>query len=205
VPDSVGDKATGLAIGAKGLTAERLELLKEAFPGVWRVGYLANMANPTASLNPRELQDAAQLIGVEVQTLDVRGPYDLTRPSMREPERIQMDGLIVLEDPLTLAHRARIVEFTEANGLLANYERREWVEAGGRVAHTVTRTMAGQGLQAVRGWLPHVDDAAYCWPSINLVLSCRCGDTRWRSRRRSGSREYWTTSRSPASPGQRER
>jgi len=35
----VGGNATSLALGARGLTAKRLEFLKEAFPGISRVGY----------------------------------------------------------------------------------------------------------------------------------------------------------------------
>jgi len=132
----VGGNATGLALGARGLTAKRLGLLTEAFPGVRRVGYLANMANPTASLNLRELQDAAQSIGVDVQTLDVRGPDDFDA-AFDAGARGNLDGLIVLDDPLTFAYRARIVEFAETNGLLADYERREWVEAGGLMAYGV--------------------------------------------------------------------
>ena len=98
----VGGNATGLAVGASGLTAKRLELLKEAFPGVQRVGYLANMANPIASFNLRQLRDAAQSIGVDVQTLDVRGPDDFDA-AFDAGARGHLDGLLVLDDPLTFA------------------------------------------------------------------------------------------------------
>jgi len=76
------------------------------------------------------------MVGMEVQTLDVRGPDDFDA-AFDAGARGHLDGLIVLDDPLTFAYRARIVEFAESNGLLANYERREWVEAGGLMAYGV--------------------------------------------------------------------
>jgi putative ABC transport system substrate-binding protein len=154
----VGGNATGLALGAKGLTAKRLRLLKEAFPGIGRVGYLANMGNPTASLNLQELQDTAQLIGVTVQTLDVRGPDDFDA-IFDAASGQHLDGLMVLDDPLTFAYRARIVEFAETNGLLANYDRREWAEAGGIMAygvnfHAVLHSAAGHVDRLLNGARP---------------------------------------------------
>jgi putative ABC transport system substrate-binding protein len=154
----VGGNATGLALGAKGLSAKRLRLLKEAFPEIGRVGYLANMGNPTASLNLRELRDTAQLIGVAVQTLDVRGPDDFDA-AFDAAARGNLDGLIVLDDPLTFAYRSRIVEFADANGLLANYDRREWVEAGGLMAygvnfHAVLHSAAGRVDRLLNGTRP---------------------------------------------------
>jgi putative ABC transport system substrate-binding protein len=73
--------------------------------------------------------------------------------------RGHLDGLIVLDDPLTFAYRARIVEFAEANGISANYERREWVEAGGLMAygvnfHDVLHRAAGHVDRLLNGARP---------------------------------------------------
>ena len=154
----IGGNATGLALGAQGLTAKRLRLLKETSPGISRVGYFANMANATAPPNLRELQDAAQLVGVDVQTLDVRGPDDFDA-AFDAGANGHLDGLIVLDDPLTFAYRARIVEFAANNGLMANYERREWVDAGGLMAygvnfHDVLHRAAGHVDRLLKGARP---------------------------------------------------
>jgi ABC-type uncharacterized transport system substrate-binding protein len=115
----VGGNVTGLAMGASGLPAKRLELLKSAFPWVSRVGYLANMGNAVTPLILREVQDTAQQIGVQIQTLEVRGPDDFDG-AFDTGTNAQLDALIVLDDPMTFANRARIVDFAANNGLVAN-------------------------------------------------------------------------------------
>jgi len=46
-----------------------------------------------------------------------------------------LEGLIRVEDPLTLTYRKQIVDFTMTNRLPAIYGVREFVEAGGLIAY----------------------------------------------------------------------
>jgi putative ABC transport system substrate-binding protein len=45
-----GGNATGLTVLSEELNGKRLELLKDTFPGISRVGVLSNPSNPTQPL-----------------------------------------------------------------------------------------------------------------------------------------------------------
>jgi putative ABC transport system substrate-binding protein len=70
-----GGNITGTTMITTPLGTKRLELLKQAVPGVARIAVLWN---PTAEkvLEWQEIQRAAQILGVELLSLDVRTPDD---------------------------------------------------------------------------------------------------------------------------------
>jgi len=129
-----GGNVTGLSVATTGLEGKRLELLKAAVPEACCVAALANGANAYAALYWAEVQAAAQELGIQVHSLEVRGSDDFTRAfEAVTPGRIA--ALTVLEDPLTFNHRTQIVEFAAHRRLPAVYSRREWVESGGLMAY----------------------------------------------------------------------
>ncbi len=125
---------TGLSLMAPDLGGKRLELLKELLPGLSRVAVLWNAANPYAANVFRETERAAQTLGIEVQSLEVRGPDDFDTAfdaaTAKHPE-----GLITVEDPLTVSNRQRIVDFAAASRLPAVHGVREFTQAGGLIAY----------------------------------------------------------------------
>jgi ABC-type uncharacterized transport system substrate-binding protein len=72
-----GGNVTGLtsSVGLE-IVAKQLELLKETVPKVRRVAVLSNPGNPGQPLSIRELNVAAQSLGVQLQLLEVRGPNE---------------------------------------------------------------------------------------------------------------------------------
>ncbi len=69
-----GGNLTGVSDMATELSAKRLELLKEAVPTLSRVAVLWNAADPGMVLRFREIEAAARVLGVTLQSLEVRGP-----------------------------------------------------------------------------------------------------------------------------------
>ena len=65
-----GGNVTGLSLVATELSAKRLELLKEAVPGLTRVAMLWNPANASVSLKFKETAGAARLLGLQLQSLE---------------------------------------------------------------------------------------------------------------------------------------
>ena len=128
-----GGNVTGLSTLTPELGRKRLQLLKEVVPGVSRVAVLWNAANPYAVLNMRETEAAARTLGVQVQSLEVRGPDDF-ESALPAAIRGRAGALIVVDDPLTLTYRVRIVDFAARNRLPAMYGFREYAEAGGLMA-----------------------------------------------------------------------
>src|SRR5262249_44418422 len=72
-----GGNGTGLSVMAPGLSAKRLELLKDTVPSITRVAVLANLADPVDTPQVQELGQAAQSLGVQLLIRDVRTPEDL--------------------------------------------------------------------------------------------------------------------------------
>jgi len=128
-----GGNVTGLSTLTPELGRKRLQLVKEVLPGVSRVAVLWNAANPYTVLLVRETEAAARTLGVQVQSLEVRGPDDFENVL---PAAISgaAGALVVVDDPLTVANRMRITNFAARNRLPAMYGFREFAEAGGLMA-----------------------------------------------------------------------
>jgi putative ABC transport system substrate-binding protein len=116
------------------LGAKRLELLKEILPRFSRVAVLWNAANPYSALVFKETQAAGRTLGIEVRSLEMRGPEDFD-PAFETARRLRPDALITVEDPLTASYTTRIAEFTARQQLPSLHGIREFVAAGGLLSY----------------------------------------------------------------------
>jgi putative ABC transport system substrate-binding protein len=125
-----GGNVTGLTILAVELSGKRVELLKEAVPKVTRVAFLWNSANPGLTPAWREAQAAAQALGLQLQSLEVRSSNDFDS-AFETALRERAQALITPPEALFNTHLKRIVEFAAKNRLPAMYAFTEAVDAGG--------------------------------------------------------------------------
>ena len=95
-----GGNVTGVTFLLNALVAKRLELLREVAPSIGAIGILVNPTNPNAQSDVRDVQDAAQMLGLrthvgnirsenefevafeELRRERVRRIYPLTRPNL---------------------------------------------------------------------------------------------------------------------------
>jgi ABC-type uncharacterized transport system substrate-binding protein len=128
-----GGNVTGLSTLTPDLGGKRLQFVKELLPGVARVAVLWNAANPYTVLLVREIEAAARTLRVQIQSLEVREPDDFQNVL---PTAISggAGALVVVDDPLTVSSRTRIVSFAAQHRLPAMYGFREFAEAGGLMA-----------------------------------------------------------------------
>ena len=106
-----GGNITGMSLqNSPELAGKRLELLKEAFPGLSRVGLLVNRTLPHRDFIWRDLQRAAVLIGVKLEPFEVRGPEDFSGGLTTKGSEA-FEALIVHPYPLAFNHRREIAEF----------------------------------------------------------------------------------------------
>jgi ABC-type uncharacterized transport system substrate-binding protein len=129
-----GGNVTGMSLMAPDLGGKRLELLKEVLPRIARVAVLWNAANPYPALVFKETQAAGRTLGIEVQSLEVRGPDDFDG-AFEAVRRSRPDALITVEDPLTGSHRKLIADFAAGHQLPALHGLREYVAAGGLMSY----------------------------------------------------------------------
>jgi putative ABC transport system substrate-binding protein len=129
-----GGNVTGGAAQTAALSTKRLEILKEAVPGLSRVAVLWNVANPALAYPWKQTQGAADELGMTLRALEVRDPKDIESAfAVLTQER--PDALIVLQDALTLQHRTEIIDFTIQKHLPGMFVAKEWVEVGGLMSY----------------------------------------------------------------------
>ena len=129
-----GGNVTGLTFMASGLAAKRLELLKEAVPGITRVLVLSYLVDPIAAPQVKELQRAARSLGVTLLVQDIRTGDDLPS-AFAAGARAQVGGLLTTAESIFAAKRERVVELAAHHRLPGLYPYRAMVEAGGLLAY----------------------------------------------------------------------
>jgi putative tryptophan/tyrosine transport system substrate-binding protein len=98
------------------------------------VAVLWNAANPYSALVFKETQAAGRTLGIEVQSLEMRGPGDFDG-AFAAARRQHPAALIAVEDPLTIAYLKRIADFAVAAQLPSLYGLRGYVEVGGLISY----------------------------------------------------------------------
>jgi len=129
-----GGNVTGMSLMVPDLGGKRLELLKELLPRLSRVAVLWNAANPYPAIVFKETQAAGRTLGIEVHSLEVRGPDDLDG-AFAAARQQHPDALISVEDPLTFTYRKRIADFAVAEQLPSLHGFSEEVKAGALISY----------------------------------------------------------------------
>ena len=115
------------------VAGKRLELLREAVPGLRRLAILANTGNPAVVLEMHEVQSAADALGLEVVTSEIRQSKDIA--AAFDAFKSGVDALYVCTDPLVITNRARIHTLAIGARLPTIYNSREYVETGGLMSY----------------------------------------------------------------------
>ena len=129
-----GGNITGLTLLSRELAGKRLELLKEVIPGISWVGVFWNPVEPDDAVEWRETQLAARALGLQLQSLEVRGPDDVEK-ALSAITKGRADALILLGLGHLSPDRKRIIEFAATNRLPAMGALRHFVVAGGFMAY----------------------------------------------------------------------
>jgi putative tryptophan/tyrosine transport system substrate-binding protein len=129
-----GGTITGLSQMAPDLDGKRLELLKEAFPKIVRVAFLWQAGGMRGNLELTDMEAAAKVLGIKLQSLPVRSLGDLEGAFARaKKERAQ--ALITTTGALIDTQQRQVLDFAVKNRLPAMYPNSEFVEAGGLMSY----------------------------------------------------------------------
>jgi putative ABC transport system substrate-binding protein len=131
-----GKNVTGVSTLGPELVGKRLQLLKEAVPGISRVAVLSNPTDTTQALLLRDARVAARSLKVHLQVLEARAPSDLAGAfSAMTKERA--GGVIIITSSMFYDQRTRIAELAARSRLPAIYSVKDYAEAGGLMAYGV--------------------------------------------------------------------
>jgi putative ABC transport system substrate-binding protein len=106
-----GGNITGLSLQLPDIAAKRLQLLRDVVPGVSRVGILWNSASPITPPQFRAAQAAAQILGIQLESLGVRAPDDFER-AFQAASRRGTGALLILDDFFLTRHLTQIAKLT---------------------------------------------------------------------------------------------
>jgi putative tryptophan/tyrosine transport system substrate-binding protein len=132
-----GGNITGMSMMVPELAVKRLELLKEAVPGISRLLVLTYLVDPIAPLQVKALQAAAPLLGVTLQIQDIKTADDLPA-AFDAGIREGVGGLLTTAESIFIVQRTRVSELAARHGLPSMYPYAIQVtDAGGLMAYDV--------------------------------------------------------------------
>ena len=129
-----GGNVTGLTNISPELSGKRLELLKEAFPGVSRVAFLWIPSNPGHQIALKETEAAAHGLGLQLQPLEFHKPDDLER-TFSAMAKGRADALLVLSDAFMNQQRKRLVALAGKTRIPAMFPEPTFAEVGGLMSY----------------------------------------------------------------------
>ena len=128
-----GGNVTGLSNGQTDLAGKRLELLREALPGLHALAILGNRASDNVRLEMQELQKKARRLGVGTVTIDIRREPQLA-PAINRLKG-KADALYVCTDPFVTHHQTSINTLAAGARLPTMQAFRHHIEAGGLISY----------------------------------------------------------------------
>jgi putative ABC transport system substrate-binding protein len=134
-----GGNITGLASLTPELSGKRLELLKEVVPKLSRVAVLGTSTIPGYAQVLREIELAAEALGVKLQYLNILDPKDI-ETAFQVVGKGRADAVFTLTSAVLLSHRAQLADLVEKNRLPTMYHQSQYVEAGGLMSYGVKIT-----------------------------------------------------------------
>jgi putative ABC transport system substrate-binding protein len=135
-----GGNVTGLTNVGPELSGKRLELLRQAVPGLSRVAFLWNPDVRGAVFDYKETESSARSLRLPLQSVEVTRAEDLDRAFTAITEQRAQALIVQGPNPVLFANRGRIVGFAQKNRLPALYPVREYVDVGGLMSYGASTT-----------------------------------------------------------------
>ena len=127
-----GGNVTGVTFVSSELAAKRMQFLKAAIPGLSRVAILWNPDHVDPEY--RETQVAGKVLGVHVQSLEVRGPDDFDA-AFKAATNESAEAIVVVSARLMTLNRQRILDFAARTRLPVVAGWGPWVETGALLSY----------------------------------------------------------------------
>jgi ABC-type uncharacterized transport system substrate-binding protein len=127
-----GGHVTGLTNTQADITGKQLQLLSELVPGISRIAVVVRAPSQASARYVEEAETAARRLGAQLQVLTLREPAELD--AMFRAAR-GASAVVMTDDAVFTAHRARIAELALETRLPVIYTTREFVNAGGLMSY----------------------------------------------------------------------
>jgi putative ABC transport system substrate-binding protein len=132
-----GGNVTGLYVPVVEMAAKRLQLLKEAAPGLTSVAILWNPRNSTARLQAEATEAAARSLSLTTFSVEVPN-QDSLEDALHVIHAKRPGGFIVMQDPVMWVAAKKLAEFAFKNRLPGFHPSRVFADAGGLMSYGVS-------------------------------------------------------------------
>jgi ABC-type uncharacterized transport system substrate-binding protein len=129
-----GGNVTGMSLLDAELDGKRIDLLKEAVPGLSRIAMLWSPDDPGMALAYSRVETASHALRLALQSLTLHDPGDFPG-ALRAAGAGRAEALMVTAQPFTIRHQAQILELVAKMRLPAMYTDRRFVDAGGLMSY----------------------------------------------------------------------
>ena len=129
-----GGNVTGLSTMSPELNVKRLELLKEAVPGLSRVAIMWNPDVRGSVLEYKETEGAARSLRLQLQSVEVGHVDDFNR-AFTALTTARAEALIVAPFTIGFTNRGQLASLAQKNRLPSMYGAREHADAGGLMSY----------------------------------------------------------------------
>jgi putative tryptophan/tyrosine transport system substrate-binding protein len=127
-----GGNVTGIFLAFPEFATKWMDMLREAIPQLSRVATLWDPS--TGPLQKRAVENAANLLKVSVEILEVQTPSDFDE-AFRSASRRRADAVLMLGSPLVLAVLQKASELALLNNLPTFYWASDFPRAGGLMSY----------------------------------------------------------------------
>ena len=133
-----GGNITGITRLTRDLSGKRLEVLKEVFPGISRVGVLED-----ADARDKAFKDydaAGRALKIQLQSLEVRGPNPDLEGAFQAAVKTHVRALIATQTTVLVPYPKKIADLAIKHRLPLMFESSRNVEAGGLLSYSSNDT-----------------------------------------------------------------
>ena len=131
-----GGNITGLSTLTRELSGKRLELLKEAVPGISRVGILWDVDNQGATISFKEYEATARALKIPLQSLEVRGPNLDLEGAFQAAVSGRVNAFITVRNSMLTRNAKRIADLAIKSRLPSMSDGTDFVEAGCLISYS---------------------------------------------------------------------
>jgi putative tryptophan/tyrosine transport system substrate-binding protein len=130
-----GGNVTGVYSEAEELTGKRLELLREALPGLSRVAVLWDPDGERARFWYREAETAAHALGLKILSIEVHGTKPDFDAALRAAVKGQAGALITVRNSRIVAGGRTIAALAIRYKVPAMFDEQSFIQAGGLMSY----------------------------------------------------------------------
>jgi putative ABC transport system substrate-binding protein len=130
---------TGVALLSVELAPKKLQMLQELVPTVRTIGLLVNATNPNAETQSRDLQVAAQDLGLQLHVLHANSESDFDK-AFAAMAQLRVGALVIGTDGFLNSRSEQLATLAMRHAMPAIFQYREFTAAGGLMSYGTSLT-----------------------------------------------------------------